>query len=91
MYCDPLSGKRKPDLVNHQTVTASYPLRVVGYYPPCVIPLMVSRIAAGFPSPADDYVEEQIDLNTLLLKIRSFVIQYPKSPICEAFHAGRGK
>ena len=31
---------------------------------------MVSRIAAGFPSPADDYVEKQIDLNTHLIQHR---------------------
>lgn len=32
------------------------------------LPLMVSRIAAGFPSPADDYIENQIDLNTHLIQ-----------------------
>lgn len=64
----PPSDKRKPDSVIHQTVKATYPKRVGGYHPPCGIPLMVSRIAAGFPSPADDYVEEQIDLNTHLIQ-----------------------
>nr|WP_264318828.1 translesion error-prone DNA polymerase V autoproteolytic subunit [Acidithiobacillus sulfurivorans] len=29
---------------------------------------MVSHIAAGFPSPADDYVENQIDLNAHLVQ-----------------------
>ena len=33
-----------------------------------LFPLMISRIAAGFPSPADDYVEKQIDLNTHLIQ-----------------------
>lgn len=27
------------------------------------IPLLVPRIAAGFPSPAEDYLEEKLDLN----------------------------
>lgn len=32
------------------------------------LPLYGSKISAGFPSPADDYVEEVLDLNTLLIK-----------------------
>jgi DNA polymerase V len=32
-----------------------------------IFPLMTSRIAAGFPSPADDYVEDRIDLNAHLI------------------------
>lgn len=31
-------------------------------------PLFLSRVRAGFPSPADDYVEERIDLNDHLVK-----------------------
>lgn len=31
-------------------------------------PLFLSRVPAGFPSPADDYVEERIDLNDHLVK-----------------------
>lgn len=27
------------------------------------LPLMLTRVAAGFPSPADDYVEQMLDLN----------------------------
>jgi DNA polymerase V len=30
------------------------------------LPLYVSRLRAGFPSPADDYLEGKIDLNTYL-------------------------
>ena len=33
-----------------------------------VRPLAQSRIAAGFPSPADDYMEGTLDLNLLLVK-----------------------
>src|SRR3970040_1599805 len=32
------------------------------------LPLLLSRSPAGFPSPADDYIEERIDLNKKLIK-----------------------
>ncbi|MBE9466713.1 MAG: translesion error-prone DNA polymerase V autoproteolytic subunit [Bacteroidetes bacterium] len=32
------------------------------------IPLFVDTISAGFPSPADDYIEEKLDLNKHLIK-----------------------
>ena len=32
------------------------------------IPLYGNRVAAGFPSPADDYLEDKIDLNRYLVK-----------------------
>ncbi len=32
------------------------------------IPLYSSRVRAGFPSPADDYIEGHLDLNTHLIK-----------------------
>ena len=35
--------------------------------PPLSCPLYQSRVAAGFPSPADDYVEGQLDLNRYLI------------------------
>ncbi len=31
-------------------------------------PLFTSRVAAGFPSPADDYIEKTLDLNDLLIQ-----------------------
>lgn len=31
------------------------------------LPLLVSRVSAGFPSPADDYVDQTLDLNTHLI------------------------
>lgn len=34
---------------------------------PYTIPVMLSKIAAGFPSPADDYVEGRLDLNEHLI------------------------
>ncbi|MEZ5584118.1 MAG: translesion error-prone DNA polymerase V autoproteolytic subunit [Candidatus Competibacteraceae bacterium] len=35
---------------------------------PCRLPLYASRVAAGFPSPAEDYVEGQLDLNEHLIQ-----------------------
>ncbi|MDD5463443.1 MAG: translesion error-prone DNA polymerase V autoproteolytic subunit [Methylococcales bacterium] len=31
------------------------------------LPLFNSKVAAGFPSPADDYIEKTLDLNELLI------------------------
>lgn len=33
-----------------------------------LIPLMSSSIEAGFPSPAEDYIEEQLDINELVVQ-----------------------
>ena len=33
-----------------------------------VAPLFLARISAGFPSPADDYVESPLDLNAYLVR-----------------------
>jgi len=33
-----------------------------------LLPLYLSRIAAGFPSPADDYLDDGLDLNEHLIK-----------------------
>ncbi|MFQ5787467.1 MAG: LexA family protein [Thermodesulfobacteriota bacterium] len=32
------------------------------------LPLFISRMPAGFPSPASDYVEQKLDLNEYLIK-----------------------
>ena len=32
------------------------------------LPLFTSKVAAGFPSPADDYVDKSLDLNELLVQ-----------------------
>jgi DNA polymerase V len=34
----------------------------------CALPLFASKVSAGFPSPADDYVEKTLDLNELLVQ-----------------------
>jgi len=33
-----------------------------------LLPLFVGKVAAGFPSPADDYIEKNLDLNDLLVQ-----------------------
>lgn len=43
------------------------PIRVL-IGPPVLIPLMACPVAAGFPSPAEDYVERQLDLNDHLIE-----------------------
>ena len=35
--------------------------------PGVALPVMASRIAAGFPSPADDFIESHLDLNEFLV------------------------
>ena len=34
----------------------------------CLLPLFVSPVVAGFPSPADDYLDQLLDLNEHLIK-----------------------
>lgn len=34
----------------------------------CPLPLALCRVAAGFPSPADDYMEGSLDLNEHVIK-----------------------
>ncbi len=34
----------------------------------CPRPLVLARVPAGFPSPADDYVDGSLDLNELLIR-----------------------
>lgn len=57
------------DLEESRTLRASAPCYLGGdTHRPALVPRMMSCIAAGFPSPADDYVEKQIDLNTHLIR-----------------------
>ena len=48
------------------------PLRIVGVAAPedpnpPVLPLFLSPVQAGWPSPADDYIDEQINLHELIV------------------------
>ncbi len=44
------------------------PIGRSGHWQQQLIPLFLERISAGFPSPAQDYVEQVLDLNTLCIK-----------------------
>jgi DNA polymerase V len=35
---------------------------------PCQLPLFLASVKAGFPSPADDFLEQQLDLNEHLIQ-----------------------
>ncbi len=57
----------------------------------CQIPLYSCSVKAGFPSPADDYVEAQLDLNEHLIKHPSatfFVRASGDSMINAGIHSG---
>lgn len=46
---------------------------ILGIYPPSYqlqqsIPLYTNSVHAGFPSPADDYLEKELDLNELIVQ-----------------------
>jgi len=43
------------------------PIAAVQLAPICLFPLFACKVVAGFPSPADDYIEARLDLNELLM------------------------
>ncbi|WP_432473782.1 translesion error-prone DNA polymerase V autoproteolytic subunit [Amphritea sp. HPY] len=46
-------------------------IQIIGAYQhlrSCNIPLFYDRVAAGFPSPAQDYIEQTLDLNELCVQ-----------------------
>jgi DNA polymerase V len=49
-------------------------------------PLIISRVSAGFPSPAEDYIEGRIDLNRELIKhpLSTFYIRVTGDSMCNA-------
>jgi DNA polymerase V len=56
----PLPVPNNPSLPHLRTAALSTPL--------CRLPLLLQRIPAGFPSPADEYAETALDLNTYLVR-----------------------
>ncbi len=44
------------------------PIAAATHPPPLQFPLYASKVSAGFPSPADDYIETQLDLNQLCVR-----------------------
>lgn len=60
-------------------------------HPRYAIPLYTSKVPAGFPSPADDYIEMHLDLNTHLIKHPAatfFVIAVGDSMTNAGIHSG---
>lgn len=50
---------------NHLIITHIKPLAIKTSYS---LPLLLQHVSAGFPSPADDYSDQALDLNELLIK-----------------------
>ncbi|WP_412055127.1 hypothetical protein [Aeromonas sp. CD] len=53
--------------------------------PSLELPLFLSPVACGFPSPAQNYTEQTIDLNQLsiaLMTLMSFVLQHADGGWC---------
>jgi len=44
------------------------PIAPAAQPPPLRFPLYATKVSAGFPSPADDYLETQLDLNDLCVR-----------------------
>lgn len=45
-----------------------YTMRLIITNKTISLPLFINNVAAGFPSPAQDFIEKQIDLNELMIK-----------------------
>jgi DNA polymerase V len=64
--------KKNFNLINTESADIR-PLKVVDVYIPAreksyLLPLFLESVSAGFPSPADDYMEGRLDLNDFLVK-----------------------
>ncbi len=55
----------QPVLTGHNLEHVYSPAANPSYFP---LPLFSGKVAAGFPSPADDYVDKTLDLNELLVQ-----------------------
>jgi DNA polymerase V len=52
------------NMLDHMTITSIHRLETQSYHP---IPLFLEAIPAGFPSPAEGYIEACVDLNDLCI------------------------
>jgi DNA polymerase V len=59
---------------------------IVATTDPYQIPVMLERVAAGFPSPAEDYIEETVDLNEQLVqnKTATFIVRVSSQSMLNA-------
>ncbi len=55
-----------------------------GYEQKLSIPLFLERVSAGFPSPAQDYIEQTLDLNELCIQhpAATFFLFVLKANLC---------
>lgn len=60
---------------------------------PLLVPLYMSTVKAGFPSPALDYMEERIDLNKVFIKhpLSTFIVQCEGDSMINAFIPPKAK
>ena len=71
LVCHRQALRREREAKSVQELAVRYPEQVMLPDPaavPLSIPLFASGVRAGFPSPADDYVENTLDLNTYLIQ-----------------------
>lgn len=52
----------------------------------CELPLFLEPVSAGFPSPADDYIEKKLDLNEFIIKhpAATFFVRVNGDSMCNA-------
>lgn len=54
------------------------------------VPIYSYRVSAGFPSPADDYIEQNIDLNNWLInnKLATYIVRVEGDSMLGVFQSG---
>lgn len=73
------------------TASYSYPLKASKTtLSPAISPLFGSAVQAGFPSPADDYIEQYLDLNSYLVShpAATFFVTALHTLLDAGIHAG---
>ena len=65
----PMSSRRKTTASPPASARPRPALEVLGFEPgePLQLPLYLAAVAAGFPSPADDFIDRSLDLNEHLV------------------------
>ena len=66
--CPPPPPLKQPERALNAYQQTTVELFKPGFAPPLPLPVMACRVSAGFPSPADDYLESRIDINELLIQ-----------------------
>lgn len=54
------------------------------------LPVILSDVPAGFPSPADDYIEKNIDLNEWMIdnEIATYIVRVSGNSMNDEIHSG---